>query len=171
MHADPLQRELAQATLQRLYGPDIACFSLQALASIMYSSAKLPTAKPSVNVLDSLCSCFLPKVELANAEDVTDFVYCLQGLRHLPSGIFRHTMALAMVCRMLQLCGVEGRQPSSQHITNFLVVCAQLRLGVSEKDVKKLAAHQLSIGQTIERADYRSLGSYSLEPGCDAHSQ
>ena len=92
-----------------------------------------------------LCSCFLPNVELAGADDVADFVYGLQGLRHLPSGVIRHTMALAMMPRMLQLCSVEGQQPSSHDISTFLVGCAQLRLGVSEEDMNKLVAHQLCV--------------------------
>ena len=54
----------------------------------MYSLAKLPTMEPSANVLDSLCSCFLLKVELANAEDIIRL--CVQLARPQASALRHH---------------------------------------------------------------------------------
>lgn len=161
LQLDPLPGELVHEVLQCLAGPDVVCS--QILASIMCSLSKVLTVTPSANVPDSLCSCFLPTVQLAGAEAVAHFVYGLQSLRHLPSGVIRHTMALAMMRRMLHLCSVEGQQPSLQDILGCLrsaeVGC--LRGGCEQANCSPAEG---------EGADYRNLGSHSFEPGCHGTS-
>ena len=163
LQLDPLQGELIEAILSQLDRTDMACFSSQCLADVTLSLSRLPTAEPSENMLDSLCSCFFATVADALAQDIADFVYGLQALRHLPPDPIRQDLASAMMHRMLQLCNLDEQQPRPQNISNFLCGCAQLTLAVSESDAKTLVAHHLSMDEGSEtQRDSLMMTAWSL---------
>ena len=118
----------------------------QALASFVWSLAKLPLARPSIRLLDVLCGCFLEKLQSSaaqhpKAQETANIAWALQQLKHVPPA----ALATAILDRMVYLCqGGNQHAPNAQEISNLLLAWADLRLQISWDQADNLLTHLLA---------------------------
>ena len=113
--------------------------SAQAVANLVWALVILKYTPPD-RLLDRLCEYMqiLSRTNQhrfrSNAQDIANMLWGLAQLKHAPS----QDVVTAVFDRLVALCHIPGLQPKSQAISNCLIACAELGVGLSFTYVEAL---------------------------------
>ncbi|KAL3149851.1 hypothetical protein ABBQ38_013672 [Trebouxia sp. C0009 RCD-2024] len=127
----------------------------QAVANVVWALGTLKHTPSDDRLLDCFCSHFRTLLQSQDqrtrpdAQATANMLWALKELKHAPA----HDVVSAMLDRLLVLCQTPGLQPKSQEISNCLLSCAALRLGVQPACVETFMYHLL--GMPVSRVAHQ----------------
>ena len=117
----------------------------QAVANLVWALGTLKHTPTDDRLLTHFCAYMLTLLRSQDeqtcpkAQNIANMLWALAQLKYAPS----HDVVTAMFNTLVALCQTPGLQPKSQAISNSLLACAELGLGVKSHCVKALVKHLL----------------------------
>ncbi|KAL3149827.1 hypothetical protein ABBQ38_013648 [Trebouxia sp. C0009 RCD-2024] len=119
----------------------------QAVANVLWALGTLKHTPRGVRLLDAFLAYFHVLLRSEDqrtrpgAQNIANTLWALKELKHAPS----HDLVSTMLDAFIVLCQTPGLQPNSQEISNCLLACAALRLGVRLACVETFMDHILGM--------------------------
>ena len=144
LKVDPLNGVLLPAIAHKLGKTDMMRWSAQSLSVILFHLVKLGHAEGFA--INTICHHYRRRLQSPiaahkpDAGGIANFAWSLQKIKHLP----RPELITAMLNRMCQICTSEAYMVKTQHISKFLLACAELRFPVTQVEAATLIAQLLT---------------------------